>query len=477
MSLAAQVAEDFRKAKARRAPRHVFRGANLVAQTATDRELVIGGPAGTGKSVALLHRIHTIAETYPRSRCLILRKTRSSLTESGLVTFEEKVLPPDHPALFGARGQRIKRENRSAYTYPNGATIVVGGMDEPTRIFSAEYDAIYWQEVTEGQREEWESLLRALRNGQTPSHHLLGDCNPQAPTHWVRARDKSGSLRLLEGRHTDNPYLWDEEKQEWTPRGRDYLADLSRMTGVLGDRLFKGLWVAAEGAIFTMFRRQGPGAHVIPRFEVPPGWRVILSIDFGFTHPFAAQVWVVDWDGRMFLEREIHMSGRTLDALAPEIKAMLRGRSYSGVADSSAPESIARLRDLGIHCEPTPKGTDSVRASIRQCVARMADPGDGHPRIAIMEGALVERDEKRAAKHLPLCLLDEIELYRWKVDRNGVALEEPVKELDDGVDGMRYAVQLVDGSGSGRLDEGDVRMGRSDMGGIPSFGWSGGDEE
>lgn len=471
MSLAAEFAAGLRKAALRRAPRHVFRGANLVVQTATDRELVIGGPAGTGKSVALLNRLHRIAETYPRARCLILRKTRASLTESGLVTFEEKVLPPDHPALFGARGQRIKRENRSAYPYPNGSTIVVGGMDEPTRLFSAEYDAIYWQEATEGRREEWESLLRALRNGMTPEHLLLGDCNPQAPTHWLKVRAKSGALRMLEGRHTDNPYLWDEERKDWTPRGREYMEDLGRMTGVLRDRLFLGLWVAAEGAIFTMFKRSGPAANVVPRFAPPADWRVVLSIDFGFTHPLAAQVWVVDGDGRMFLEREIHMAGRTIDEHAPDIKAMLRGRRYEGVADSEAPESIERLRQLGIRCEPTPKGKDSVRLGIQQIITRLGDPGDGRARLAIMEGALLERDERRAAKHLPICLLDEIELYRRKVDASGVPLEEPVKEHDDGIDTMRYAVHRVDGVAIAKLGKDSVRLTESEFGSFSSMGW------
>lgn len=471
MSLLSEFATDLRKAALRRAPRHTFRGANLIAQTATDRELVIGGPAGTGKSVALLHRLHQLAETYPRSRHLILRKTRASLTESGLVTFEEKVLPPDHPSLFGARGQRISRGNRSSYPYPNGATIVVGGMDEATRIFSAEYDAIYWQEVTEGRREEWESLLRAGRNGMMPWHLLLGDCNPHAPSHWIKTRAKTGALRLLEGRHKDNPFLWDEEKGDWTPRGREYMDDLGRMTGVLRDRLFLGLWVAAEGAIFTMFKRQGPAANVVPRFEASADWRVILSIDFGFSHPLAAQVWVVDGDGRMFLEREIHMAGRTVDEHAPDIKAMLRGRPYAGVADSASPESIERLRQLGIHCEPAQKGPDSVRLGIQQIIARLGDPGDGKARLAVMEGALVERDEKRAAKHLPICLLDEIELYRRKVDASGVALEEPVKEHDDGVDAMRYAVQFVDGGDAmPTLTDDSVVIGESELGDVPELG-------
>jgi phage terminase large subunit len=35
--------------------------------------------------------------------------------------------------------------------------------------------------------------------------------------------------------------------------------------------------------------------------------------------------------------------------------------------------------------------------------------------------------------------LKEIRSYKWKVDKNGTVLEEPVKFKDDGMDSMRYA--------------------------------------
>jgi len=432
-----------------------LRGANLEVQQATDAEIVVSGPAGTGKSVGLLHLLHRTAEEFPKSRQLILRKTRASLTQSGLDSFEDDVLPSAHPVLFNANGSRILKRNRSSYDYPNGATIVVGGMDEAERLFSSKYDRIYWQEVTEGQEEEWVSLRRALRNFAGPPQQLVSDCNPKSPLHWVAQRAKAGHMRMMETTHRDNPAYWDEASQEWTEKGRAYMDNLAGMTGVLRDRLYLGLWVATEGAIYTMFRRSGPAPNVVPRFRPPDSWRVVLSIDFGFTHPFAAGVWVLDGDGRMTLEHEIHMSGRTLDEHAPTIKAMLRGRAYDGVADSASPESIERLRGLGIRCEPTPKGPDSVRAGIRQVIARMADPGDGKARLAIMEGSLWERDEVRAARHLPLCLADEIELYRWRPNA-----EEPVKETDDACDQMRYAVQFADGASHGPAAASTPHVGR-----------------
>lgn len=442
--IAREIGRIYRAAWEEERSRPVFRGHNLTAQTTTAREVVTEGPAGTGKSLAWLNRIHRDAEKHPRSRQLIVRKTRSSLTEAALVTFEEKVLPPNHPALFGAAGERLLRRNRQSYDYPNGATVVVGGMDQPTRIYSTEYDRVYWQELTEGTEDEWQSLHRALRNGRLPFAQLCGDCNPDAPTHWIQSRAK-GPLQLLPTRHEDNPYLWDEPANDWTPAGREYMGGLDSLTGVLHDRLRCGLWVAATGAIYSLFQRTGPRANLIPRFTPPDTWRVVLSIDFGFNHPFAAGVWVVDGDGRMYLEHEIYMSGRTDDQHVPAIKRALRGRSYEGVADSAEPKSIANFRNLGIFLSPSVKGPGSVNAGINQVQARMRAAGDGRPRLFVMDGALVERDEARAGKHLPICILDEFGLYRWKLDANGHPTDEPIDEYDDGCAQMRYAVQHVDG--------------------------------
>src|SRR5205823_1080549 len=114
---------------------------------------LLSGPAGTGKSVACLQKLHLVAEAVPNARLLLLRKTRASLTESALVSFERFVLPEGHPARSGAR-----RAMRQAYNYPKGGVIVVGGLDKPDKIMSTEYDLIYVQESIELDENGWEAL-------------------------------------------------------------------------------------------------------------------------------------------------------------------------------------------------------------------------------------------------------------------------------------------------------------------------------
>jgi Rad3-related DNA helicase len=52
------------------------------------KQLLISGPAGTGKTFAILCLLHCLASDEPGLRILICRQTRVSLTDSVLITFE-----------------------------------------------------------------------------------------------------------------------------------------------------------------------------------------------------------------------------------------------------------------------------------------------------------------------------------------------------------------------------------------------------
>src|SRR5262245_60510234 len=188
-------------------------------------------------------------------RGLILRKTRMSLTESALVTFEQHVIPEGHSILNGPR-----RNFRQVYRYPNGSELVTGGLDNPSRVMSTEFDLIYPQEAIELREEEWEALTTRLRNGKMPYQQILGDTNPDKPQHWLKRRCDAGKCRLLESRHEDNPILYGDG--DWTPRGRAYLATLDALTGARRARLRLGRWVQAEGVVYEGF---DPAVHVIDR--------------------------------------------------------------------------------------------------------------------------------------------------------------------------------------------------------------------
>src|SRR5690606_17532622 len=69
------------------------RGAAKALMSCRDPEVLLSGPAGTGKSRACLEKIHLMALLNPGMRGLIVRKTLASLGSTALATWREHVVP------------------------------------------------------------------------------------------------------------------------------------------------------------------------------------------------------------------------------------------------------------------------------------------------------------------------------------------------------------------------------------------------
>src|SRR5258708_1389488 len=205
-----------------------------------DEEVLVSGPAGTGKSRACLEKLHHMALANPGMRSLMVRKTAASLTRSALVTWTRNVvteaLEDGTVTYYGGSSQESPQ-----YKYSNGSVVVMGGMDKATRVMSSEYDVIYVQEATELTENDWEALTTRLRYGRVSFQQLIADCNPDAPTHWLKQRADRGTTLMLESRHEDNPTLFNEDGT-MTQSGKSYMKKLDNLTGVRYNRLRKGLW-------------------------------------------------------------------------------------------------------------------------------------------------------------------------------------------------------------------------------------------
>ena len=413
-------------------------GAAREAQGNRDPELLLSGPAGTGKSIACLHKIHASMLRHPGARALILRKTRESLTESGLVTYEEKVIPAASPLSAGAQ-----RRMRQSYRYPNGSELVVGGMDKASKVMSTEYDLIYVQEATELEENDWESLTTRLRNGVMPYQQLLADCNPDRPTHWLKQRADQGRTVLLESRHEDNPLLFGGG--DWTEAGRTYIDRLDRLTGARRERLRFGRWAAAEGLVYEGWDR---AIHVLPNAanplrSIPAEWPRYWAVDFGYTNPFVWQQWAADPDGRLYLEREIYRTQTLVEDHARAILMAASGaRPRAVVCDHDADGKGTLERHLGVG---TLNAKKDIMAGIQAVHVRLRAAGDGKPRLFVMADALVERDQELAEAKRPVCTEQEFDGYQWQKGVDGKPNKEAPVDVDNhGLDAARYMVMHLD---------------------------------
>ncbi len=415
------------------------RGIAADIQHLNNPEIVVSGPAGTGKSRAWLEKLNWLAWEYPRMRGLIVRKTRESLSQSALFTYETFVLGPDNPMVVNGP----QRRNRQLYLYPNGSEVYVAGMDKPEKIMSTEWDFIFVQEAIELELEDWESLTTRNRNYVIPDQQVVADTNPGAPTHWLKQRADANQMQMLHSRHEDNPRLWDADRGEWTEQGKRYVFGvLENLTGHRKDRLRFGKWVQAEGVVYENYE---PSKHLKYQFEIPADWRRFRVIDFGYTNPFCCQWWAVDPDDRLYLYREIYLTEKIVEDHAARIVELSAGEKYeANIADWDA-EDRATLDRHGVSTIPANK---NVSAGIQKVQKRMQVAGDGKPRIFFLRDAREEQDEQLAKLMKPTSTIEELDSYIWEKSKDGKPNKEtPLKLHDHGMDAMRYMAMYLDDNG------------------------------
>ena len=398
-------------------------------------EILVEGPVRTGKTRAIIEKTLLMLSRTSRARALWVRKTKESMAESVLQTFEDHCLPDGH--YLKTSGAR--RQYRTKYLLRNGSEIIIGGMDKTEKILSTEYDIICAFEATELTCENWEVLTTRANNLVMPYNQCIADCNPAHPRHWLNLRADTKSMKRLLSRLEDNPKFYDHNTRTWTEAGKTLVDKLDQLTGPRYLRLRRGLWAAAEGLVYPDF---DPAIHVIPRFDIPRSWMRFRVIDFGYVNPFGCQWWALDEDGRAYMYREIYMTRRLVDEHAGDILALSQDEDIvATIADHDA-EDRATLHKRGII---TRKADKRLSVGLEAVSNRLQVQGDGRPRLFILADSLVARDEELADAAKPVCTEQEFANYCYPKDAVGREIKEaPMKVDDHGMDEVRYAMMYLE---------------------------------
>jgi phage terminase large subunit len=421
-----------------------LRGAARDLMKAKDAEILVSGPAGTGKTQAALLKLHLLCMSKPGVRALVVRKTHVSLSASTLMTYKKKVaveaIAMNHVTFFGGSGSEP-----AAFRYANGSTLVVGGLDRPTKLLSTEYDVILVDEAIETVPDDLDVLITRLRNGVLPYQQLIMLTNPGSPSHHLKVRADTGRSRLLYSRHEDNPAYYQDGA--WTEAGKNYLAILDTLPTVRRQRYLLGQWVAAEGLIYDEF---DPAIHIVPNFperKPPKEWDRVIAIDWGFTNPFVAMWIAIDPDGRMHVYKEIYQTGIMVPDAAKMVAQAIKYDSAPPsriICDHDAGDRAILEKELGMS---TLAAMKDVKTGIEAVQQRLRKDATGKPRLVICKDTLTRRDPKLLEARRPTCLQEEVTTYVWdQRSQPGSASqrEAPVKQDDHSCDALRYAVMYQD---------------------------------
>lgn len=437
-------------------------GAALELFKSREPEVLIVGPAGTGKTRVVLEYARLCCEKYPGIRVLFVRQTKNSLAESVLVTWEERVLGYGHPAISGD----AQRNHRQFYEFPNGSHIVIGGMDKPEKTYSAEYDLVIFFEAHEGTLEAWDKLFRLNRNGVMPYQQMIADTNPSYVGHWLHEGAEEGRLETMVSVHKDNPLLWDRAAGDWTPFGADYMAKLKRISSKhIRERLLYGLWTSAEGAVIECY---DPDVHIVKRANLPKLKFFAGAVDWGFSNAQVMGIGGVDALGNLYLVAEVYRSGTTTDWFADRLEELYKEHMPVQVyCDPEEPERIKRFNDrLSPYCSrEVPRICvkannarrtgielllDAFDRSVRDhaeaalAIAEDRDPVFEGKGIYIVDDALyggVDAARKEAKK--TTCTADELPRLRWAPFEEGRDALKKRDQIDPrcedhGFDMLRY---------------------------------------
>lgn len=237
---------------------------------------------------------------------------------------------------------------------------------------------------------------------------IICDTNPDHPNHWLKKDyiDKADNKSIIANHFTvfDNIFL-----------NQRYVDNLIATTpsGMFTERGIYGRWVSGEGAVYRDFKED----MLIHEDDIPIDdiTTYYAGVDWGYEHYGTIVVCGQTADGRVYLLEEHSEQYQEIDYwvdIAKDIKTRFGNIKF--YADSARPEHVSRFKREGIRCINADK---SVLSGIEQ-VAKLMKQG----RFFVCS----EKVNK---------FKDEIYQYVWN-EKNG----EPVKQNDDVLDALRYAI-------------------------------------
>lgn len=319
--------------------------------------------------------------------------------------------------ILGRVVELIGAPNALAEGNIRGGTIALVYVDEVTLIPEAFFDMLETRLRVEGAR-------------------MLATTNPASFNHWLRikyilaAADHDMITFHLTMR--DNPGLT-----------RAYVLRMARASvGMFFQRFILGLWTNAAGAIYDMW---DPARYQITFESMPKIARYLaVGIDYGASHATSAVLLGIsdeyDTQGR-YRPRLIvmdewrykvdHEAG--VQSMAPSDMAAAIGKWIR--RDHTPNQEL--LRAPLIFCDPSAKGFREELKKAR--ITNAAADNDVLPGISDLSSLFAQ--DRILITDRCVGILEEITEYSWDAKKTAIGEDQPVKEKDDSMDALRYAVR------------------------------------
>lgn len=307
-----------------------------------------GGARGGGKSWGVRTKAKILAAKYAGIKICIVRKTYPELTANHI-----KPLRAELPA-----GSYQYNDSKKEMRFVNGSEILFrylandGDLD---RFQGTEFDVLFLDEATQFTEEQYKMLIACVRGVNGFPKRVYLTCNPGGIGHqWVKrlfidrtyqSGENPDEYSFIQAGVRDNHALLEQQP--------DYIKQLEGLPPKIREAWLNGSWDVYMGQFFEDFYNfpdhyeDRIGTHVIEPFEIPDGWAIYRSFDWGYAKPFSCGWWAVDYDGVAYRILELYGCTNTpnegLKWTPPRVFAeihrietehrWLKGKHITGIAD------------------------------------------------------------------------------------------------------------------------------------------------
>jgi phage terminase large subunit len=267
-------------------------------------------------------------------------------------------------------------------------------VDDETKLRGRKRDYLFINEATEVTYDEYIQLV--LRT----SGRIVLDLNPSLWKSWIYDLEGNDDVFYTIVTYKDNPFL-----------------EQSLINEIEGLRTKdQNLWrVFGEG-------QKGIPTRVVFNhqqiYETLPSSCKLLGygVDIGYNDPNTLVKVYKDGDS-IYCEELLYLRSTTISDFIYKIKDLKLNLTDDFIVDSAAPMAIQEMVREGINAKPVKK--DTILSGVDQ-IKR--------------SNFFVHKDSKN--------LLDELNSYVWKIDKNGNILDEPEDKNNHLLDAIRYVLQM-----------------------------------
>jgi phage terminase large subunit len=354
---------------------------------ATTRFIVnIGGSRSTKTYSILQLLILKAMESEEPLIISVVRKSMPSLRLSAMRDFFDILKQYD---LYN-----VENHNKTENTFLiNNTLIEFFSIDDAQKRRGSKRDILFVDEANELTAEDFFQL-----NIRTTQTVYLG-FNPSEQFWYNDQLQNRDDITIIHSTYKDNPFLSNEQINE-----------IERLE--FTDKQYYQIYALGEfaGAIDLIY-----SYTVVDHIPVEQAKLVALGMDWGYTNDPTTLVEVWSWNDALYMNELVYSRGLTNQDIIVKLQEYEVDRYIEIIADSAEPKSIEEVRRAGFNIKPATKGPDSILNGID----------------------ILKRKRLHVTKQ-SVNLINELNKYKWVVDKNGNKLNKPIDSFNHALDAVRY---------------------------------------